>query len=130
MINHLSKSNKLTQKEYKTRHDWVGKAIHWESCKKPKFYQMNKWYMHSPESVQENEMHNLLWDFEIQMEHLISARSSDSHQRKKKEKRGRERERVRERERTCWIVDFAIPGDHRVKLKESKKKKMSYRTLA
>ena len=24
-----------------------------------------------------------------------------------------------QRKRTCWIVDFAIPVDHRVKLKES-----------
>ena len=35
---------------------------------------MNKWYMHNPESVQENEMHKILWDFEIQMDHLISPR--------------------------------------------------------
>ena len=30
--------------------------------------------MYKPESVLENEMHKLLWDFEIQMDHLISAR--------------------------------------------------------
>ena len=38
---------------------------------------MNKWYMHNPESVQENEKHELLRDFEIQMDHLISARRPD-----------------------------------------------------
>ena len=27
-------SIKLTQKEYKTRHNWAGKVIHWELCKK------------------------------------------------------------------------------------------------
>ena len=28
-INHIiSECNKLAQKEYKTRHDWVGKVIH------------------------------------------------------------------------------------------------------
>ena len=47
------------QKEYKTGHDWVGKVIHWEMCKK---------------------------------------------------------------KRTCKIVDFAVPADHRIKLKESEKK--------
>ena len=26
------------------------------------------------------------------------------------------------KKRTCWIVDFAVPADHRVKLKESEKK--------
>ena len=34
-INHIiSECCKLAQKEYKTRHDWVGKVIHWEMCKK------------------------------------------------------------------------------------------------
>ena len=27
--NHISECSKLAQKEYKTRHDWVGKVIHW-----------------------------------------------------------------------------------------------------
>ena len=36
-INHiLSKCSKLAQ-EYKTRHNWVGKVIHWELYKKLKF---------------------------------------------------------------------------------------------
>ena len=30
--------------------------------------------MPNPESVLENETHKLLWDFDIQTEHLISAR--------------------------------------------------------
>ena len=30
-INHIiSKCNKLAQKEFKTRHDWMDKLIHWE----------------------------------------------------------------------------------------------------
>ena len=33
--------------------------------------------MLNQESVQENETHNFLWDFEIQTDHLISARRSD-----------------------------------------------------
>ena len=65
------------QKVYKIRHDWAGKVIHWELCKKLKFYHTNKWYMHNPESVLENETHKLVWDFEIQTDHLISARRSE-----------------------------------------------------
>ena len=43
-INHMSsKSSKLSQKEYKTRHNWVRKVIHWELCKKLKFDHKNKW---------------------------------------------------------------------------------------
>ena len=33
-INHIiSECNKLTKREYKTRYEWVGKMINWESCK-------------------------------------------------------------------------------------------------
>ena len=43
MINYIiSKCSKLVQKEYKTRHNWVGKVIHWELCKKFKFDQKKK----------------------------------------------------------------------------------------
>ena len=63
--------------------------------------------MHNPEFVQENETHKILWDFGIQMDHLISARRLDLVIVNKKEKR------------ICRIVDFEIPGDHRLKLKES-----------
>ena len=46
-INHIiSDCSKLAQREYKERHDWVGKVIHWEMCKKFKFDHTNKWYMH------------------------------------------------------------------------------------
>ena len=49
------------QKEYKTRHDWVGKVIHWDLCKKLKFDHTTKWYIHKPESVLENKLHKI-WD--------------------------------------------------------------------
>ena len=48
-INHMiSECKKLAQKVYTTRHDLVGKLIHWELCKKLKFDHTNKWYMHNP----------------------------------------------------------------------------------
>ena len=88
-INHIiSECSKLGQKEYKTRHDWVGKVIHWEMCKKFKFDHTNKWYMHNPASVLENDTRKLLWDFDIQTDHLISARRPDLiiiNKKKKKE---------------------------------------------
>ena len=67
MINYIiSGCSKLVQKEYKTRHDWVGKGIHWELCKKFKFDHTKKCYMHNPEPVLENETYKLLCDFEMQ----------------------------------------------------------------
>ena len=41
----------MAQKKYKARHDWVGKAIHREMCKKFKFDLASKWYMHNPAPV-------------------------------------------------------------------------------
>ena len=73
--NHIiSECSKLAQREYKTRHDWVGKGIHWELCKKFKFDHVNKCYMHNPEPFLENKTEKILWDFEMQTDHLISAR--------------------------------------------------------
>ena len=77
MINHIREWSNLTQKEYKTRHDWVWKVIYWELCKKLKSAQTNKWYMDNPESVLENETQQLFWDFMILMDHQISARRPD-----------------------------------------------------
>ena len=77
-INHIkSRCSKLAQKEYKTRHDWVGKGIHWEMCKKLKLDHTNKLYMHNPASVLENDTHKLLWDFSIHTDHLILAKRPD-----------------------------------------------------
>ena len=56
--------------------------------------------MHNPAPVLENGTHKLLWDFEIQTDYLILAR----------------------KKRICKIVDFAVPADHRIKLKGCEKK--------
>ena len=112
----ISECSKLAQKEYKARHDWVSKVIHWEMCKKFKFDYANKWYKHNPAPVLENDAHKFLWDFDIQTDHLISARRSDLiiiNKKKKKKKR---------KKKTCKIVDFAVPADHRTKLKECEKR--------
>ena len=69
--------SKLAQKEYKTRHDCVGKVTHWEMCKKFKSDHTNEWYIHNPASVLENGIHKLLWDFNILTDHLISASRPD-----------------------------------------------------
>ena len=65
--------------------------------------------MHNPATVQENDTHKLLRDFDIQTDHLISARRPDLII-------------INKKERTCRIVDFAVPVDHRVKSKKSEKK--------
>ena len=78
-------------------------------CQKFKFDHANKWYMHNPAPVQENDTHKLLWDFDIKTDHLISARRPDLII-------------INKRKKTCKIVDFAVPADHRIKHKECEKR--------
>ena len=68
--------------------------------------------MHNPAPVLENATHKLLWDFNIQTDHLIPARRPDLIIIKKKKKK----------KKICKIVDFAVPADHRINLKECEKK--------
>ena len=59
-------------------------------CKKFKLDHTNKWYMHNLAPVLQNYTHKLLWDFDIQTDHLISARRPDLiiiDKKKKKEKK-------------------------------------------
>ena len=112
-INHIiSGCNKLALKKYKAKHDWVGKMIHRKMCKKFKFDHANKWCMHNPAPVLENDTHKLIWDFDIQTDHLISTRRPDLIIINKKEKK----------KKICKIVDFAVLADHRIKLKECEKR--------
>ena len=76
-VTHISEYNKLAQKKYKTRHDWVGKLIHWELYKRLKFDNADKWYMYKPESIQKNKTHKILCDFEIETDSPIPARVPD-----------------------------------------------------
>ena len=65
--------------------------------------------MHNPAPVLENDSHKLLWDFNIQTDHLIPATRPDLII-------------INKRKRICKTVDFAVPADHRINLKESEKK--------
>ena len=64
--------------------------------------------MQNPASILENEMHTIFCDFMIQTDHQISVRRPDLVIVKKRKKN----------EKTCWIVEFAVPADHKAKLKK------------
>ena len=60
-INHIvSGCSELAQKEYKRRHDNLGKTVHWKLARKYYFEAGDKWYGHEPESVLENEDYKIL----------------------------------------------------------------------
>ena len=65
--------------------------------------------MHNPDPVLENDTYKLLWDFDIRTDHQISARRPDLII-------------INNKKRICKIVDFAVPADHRINLKECEKR--------
>ena len=66
--------------------------------------------MHNLAPVLENDTHKLRWDFDINMDHLISARRPNLIIINKKKKR------------IFKIVNFAVSVDYRIKPKECEKK--------
>ena len=85
----------------------MSKVNYRELCKILKFDHTKISHLHNPDSVLENETHKIPWDFKIQMDHLILARRPDLV--------------IINKKITCRIVNFRVPADHRVKLKESEK---------
>ena len=73
----ISECSKLARKGYKARHDWKGKVIYWEMCRKLKFDHTNIWYMHNPAPVVENDTYKHLGDFNIQTDHINQTRRPD-----------------------------------------------------
>ena len=69
--------------------------------------------MHNSESFLVNEIHKFLRGSNIQTVYLISSRRPDLVIINKRE---------RERERAGRIVEFSVPVDHKVKIKENEKR--------
>ena len=61
--------------------------------------------MYNPAPVIENDTHKIQWDFNIQTDQLIPDIII-----------------INKKKRIRKIVDFAVPADHRINLKESEKK--------
>ena len=57
--------------------DHVAKVAHWKLCEKYHLEQKDKWYEHTPNSVSENDEVKLLWDINIQCDHVIETRRPD-----------------------------------------------------
>ena len=66
------------------------------------------WYDHEPKATIEQDEVKILWDFNIQFDHVIEHRKPDIVVVDKKEK-------------SCQIIDIAAPGDLRVHTKEEEK---------
>ena len=109
-IDHIASGcSKISQKEYKRRHDNLGKIAHWKVARKCNFEAGDKWHEQEPESVLENEDYKILRDFSIQTDHVIEARRPDLVV-------------VDKKDRSCKIIDFVVPGDSRIEEKEKERK--------
>ena len=74
-ITHLiAECKKLARKEYKQIHDNIARIVHLELCQKCGLVGEVKWYNHKPASVVENERIKIMWDFNIQTDHVIQYR--------------------------------------------------------
>jgi len=62
---------------YKQRHDSVLKYLHWLLCQKYSLDCCAQWWNHEPPPIVENKQVNILWDFNIFCDHIISARRPD-----------------------------------------------------
>ena len=69
--NIVSGCSKLAQKEFKRKHDNLGKTVHWKLARKCNIDAGDKWYEHKPETVLENEDYKIMLDFSIQTDCVI-----------------------------------------------------------
>ena len=100
----------LAQREYKRRHDQLGRKILWEVCWKNGFYVSEKWYKLEPEKVVENDSWKILWHVTIQTDPAIDTRRSDM-------------VIIEKTRNECKIIDFACPFDSRNEEREKDKMK-------
>ena len=73
----IAECKKLAQKEFKQRHDNIARIAHLELWQKFGLVRTIKWYNPKPASVFENERVKILWDFNIQTDHVIQHRRPD-----------------------------------------------------
>ena len=95
---------KLAQTEYKGRYDNVARYIHWQLRGKCGLERANDWYEQKPEGVVESENFKILWDFTVQCDRKIEERRTDI-------------VFIGKKDREVVIIDVAIPGDDRVKIR-------------
>ena len=55
----------------------MGKTVHWDICRKKGFNVPEKWYEQKPLPCTKNELFKILWDFDIQADHIIELRIPD-----------------------------------------------------
>jgi len=104
----IRKCSKLAQLQYKKRHNKVAAAVHWSLCETYHIKRSEQWYQHTTEPVIETESVKILWDMNIQTDHVIEHRQPDIIVVDKDNKRE-------------LLIDIAVPADARVEEKEQER---------
>ena len=104
----IAECKKLAQREYRQRHDTIARIVHLELCQNFGFAGKVKWYNHKPVTFVDNDRVKILWDFNIQTDHVIQQKRSDIVV-------------MHKTERKCHLTDIAVTGDKRIELKEQEK---------
>ena len=104
----LNGCTKLSNGDYKHRHDRVAAALHWGMCRDYGFPAETKWYSHYAEKVLENDNYKILWDFHIQTDNPIEACKPDLVLLDKQKKE-------------ALLIDVAVPKDRIVSDREMEK---------
>ena len=75
MAHEVSECGKLAQTEYEGKHDNVARYIRWQLCGKCGAKRATSWHEQKPEEVLESENFKILWDFTVQCDREIEART-------------------------------------------------------
>ena len=104
----IAESKKLSQKEYKQRHDNIARIVHLKLCQKFGLVAEVNWYNQKPASGVENDRVKILLGFNIQTDRVIQHRRLDIVVMYRTERKGH-------------LIDIAVSGDKRIELKEQEK---------
>ena len=74
-VSHLaSECSKPAQGEYKRRYDNIARTSQWELCRLYELDTADKWFEHQQSSVVQTDKTKVLWNFNIQCDHIIEVR--------------------------------------------------------
>ena len=104
----IRECSKLAQLEYKKSHDKIDGAVHWSLCETYHIKHSEQWYQHMTELVIETDSVKILWDMNIQTDHVTEHRQPDIVVIDKDNKR-------------ALLIDIAVPADAKVEEKEQEK---------
>ena len=112
----VSECKKLTQREYRKRHDKVALRVHWEMCRKYGIECTNKWYDHQPLSTAENGEVRITWDMTIYTDKVLKHNRPDI--------------TLMHKDTQKWtLIDTGVPADQNI-IQTEEEKVEKYQELA